>query len=227
MSLGINRNGWGELIRGPVGAVITGGILFGSAGTIDLWQGWLYTLLIAALGIGHTVYLAFTNPALLNARGKRSDMRLGDTVLLSVFGLAWAVGVPAVAGYELGRLGGGLPGWWAVPGTVLFVAGTALLIWSLSVNPFFDKTMRIRDDHRVISDGPYTWMRHPGYSSILLIALASPLVTGSVLAFIPSAVAMVAMVIRTAQEDGTLHRELPGYPEYAAKVRQRLIPRVW
>ncbi len=110
MSLGINRNGWGELIRGPVGAVITGGILFGSAGTIDLWQGWLYTLLIAALGIGHTVYLAFTNPALLNARGKRSDMRLGDTVLLSVFGLAWAVGVPAVAGYELGRLGGGATG---------------------------------------------------------------------------------------------------------------------
>ncbi len=32
---------------------------------------------------------------------------------------------------------------------------------------------------------------------------------------------------RTALEDRTLHEELPGYAEYAAQVRYRLVPGVW
>ncbi len=32
---------------------------------------------------------------------------------------------------------------------------------------------------------------------------------------------------RTALEDRTLHEKLPGYAEYAAQVRYRLVPGVW
>jgi protein-S-isoprenylcysteine O-methyltransferase Ste14 len=35
------------------------------------------------------------------------------------------------------------------------------------------------------------------------------------------------MVIRTALEDRTLLAELPGYAEYAQRVRYRLLPGVW
>jgi len=34
-------------------------------------------------------------------------------------------------------------------------------------------------------------------------------------------------VIRTALEDKTLRAELPGYAEYAQRVRYRLLPGLW
>ena len=42
------------------------------------------------------------------------------------------------------------------------------------------------------------------------------------------AVGVIAVTaLRTALEDRALQRELPGYREYAARVRWRLVPGVW
>jgi protein-S-isoprenylcysteine O-methyltransferase Ste14 len=56
--------------------------------------------------------------------------------------------------------------------------------------------------------------------------LATPLLLGSWLALIPQAVAAGLLVLRTYLEDRTLQAELPGYAEYARKVRKRLCP-IW
>jgi protein-S-isoprenylcysteine O-methyltransferase Ste14 len=45
--------------------------------------------------------------------------------------------------------------------------------------------------------------------------------------FIPAAFALIISVIRTALEDRTLQEELPGYREYARRVRYRLIPGIY
>jgi protein-S-isoprenylcysteine O-methyltransferase Ste14 len=100
------------------------------------------------------------------------------------------------------------------------------------VNLFFEKTVRIQMDrgHRVIDTGPYAHARHPGHVGFAGWILSAPLLLASCWAFLPAVVAVVAVVgivIRTALEDRTLHAELPGYPDYAARVRSRLIPRVW
>jgi protein-S-isoprenylcysteine O-methyltransferase Ste14 len=50
---------------------------------------------------------------------------------------------------------------------------------------------------------------------------------GSWWALIPAVLNIVLFLIRTALEDSTLQAELPGYKEYAARVRYRLIPGVW
>lgn len=31
----------------------------------------------------------------------------------------------------------------------------------------FTFEMSIREDHRLVTDGPYAWIRHPGYTSVL------------------------------------------------------------
>ena len=54
-----------------------------------------------------------------------------------------------------------------------------------------------------------------------------PLALGSYTALIPTVLAAVALVVRTALEDRTLQRELPGYKEYAGRVRYRLFPGLW
>jgi protein-S-isoprenylcysteine O-methyltransferase Ste14 len=52
-------------------------------------------------------------------------------------------------------------------------------------------------------------------------------VLGSWWSFVPALAAVIVLVIRTALEDRTLRSELPGYKEYAQRVRWRLLPGVW
>jgi protein-S-isoprenylcysteine O-methyltransferase Ste14 len=97
------------------------------------------------------------------------------------------------------------------------------------VNPFFEKTVRIQTDqgHHVIDTGPYAYVRHPGYVRFVAWMISTPPMLGSNAAFVPALLAVMLLVIRTALEDRTFRAELPGYPEYAARVRFRLIPRIW
>ena len=59
------------------------------------------------------------------------------------------------------------------------------------------------------------------------LILATPLLLGSWWAFVPAVFTVAWLVLRTVLEDGTLRRELPGYEEYAGRVRWRLLPGVW
>jgi protein-S-isoprenylcysteine O-methyltransferase Ste14 len=90
-------------------------------------------------------------------------------------------------------------------------------------------TVRIQTDrgHQVISNGPYSVIRHPGYLGAGLWALGTPLVLGSAWGLVPAGIAIAALVARTRLEDRTLRNELPGYPEYAQRVPYRLIPYLW
>ena len=75
--------------------------------------------------------------------------------------------------------------------------------------------------------GPYRIVRHPGYAGSILPPFAMVLALDSVWILVPAAVAVVIALVRTALEDGTLQEELPGYREYAGRVRYRLIPRIY
>ena len=72
--------------------------------------------------------------------------------------------------------------------------------------------------------GPYAIVRHPGYAGNILGLFGIVLALGSGWALVPAMVASIIAVIRTALEDQTLHAELPGYADYARRVRYRLVP---
>ena len=99
----------------------------------------------------------------------------------------------------------------------------------MASNAFFSAYVRIQTErgHAVVSTGPYRWVRHPGYASGLGSTLATPFVLGSVWALVPAGLVVVLLVVRTALEDRTLRKELPGYAEYSGRVRFRLVPGVW
>jgi protein-S-isoprenylcysteine O-methyltransferase Ste14 len=65
------------------------------------------------------------------------------------------------------------------------------------------------------------------YVGIFVSYGATPLLLGSWLALIPFAIMGALLVLRTSLEDKTLLAELPGYSEYAQRVRFRLVPGVW
>jgi protein-S-isoprenylcysteine O-methyltransferase Ste14 len=107
--------------------------------------------------------------------------------------------------------------------------GMVFSSWAMVANRFFAALVRIQTDrgHTVVSTGPYRIMRHPGYAGGMLADLSFPFLLGSAWALIPIAIVLALIIIRTSLEDQTLKEELPGYQEYAAHVRYRLLPGVW
>ena len=107
--------------------------------------------------------------------------------------------------------------------------GHFLLTWSMMTNSFFSAVFRIQKDrgHAVVTTGPYQYVRHPGYVGIIAFGLATPLMLGTLWAFIPALFMLCISVVRTTLEDRTLREELQGYKEYATQVPYRLLPGVW
>jgi protein-S-isoprenylcysteine O-methyltransferase Ste14 len=82
-------------------------------------------------------------------------------------------------------------------------------------------------DHHVVSTGPYAFVRHPMYSGITLFFLGVPLLLGSWWGVAIALLFIVLFAIRTRIEERALIDGLPGYTDYAARVRYRLVPGVW
>ena len=99
----------------------------------------------------------------------------------------------------------------------------------MAVNPFFEKTVRIQrdQDHRTVEDGPYRFVRHPGYVGFSALLLATPPMLASTALVGHVLLGVLTFVVRTALEDRTLQAELDGYADYAARVRFRLVPGIW
>ena len=114
-------------------------------------------------------------------------------------------------------------------GFTLITLGYAFAAWALAENRYFYSVVCIQVDrgHRVCDSGPYRIVRHPGYAGNILALLGIALALSSVWTLIPAAVALSITVIRTVLEDHTLQEELPGYREYAQRVRYRLIPGIY
>jgi protein-S-isoprenylcysteine O-methyltransferase Ste14 len=109
------------------------------------------------------------------------------------------------------------------------IAGLAGMTWATSVNKFFEPTVRIQTErsHTVIDTGPYALVRLPGYVAAILLVLGMPMSLGSYWALIPAILTCLLLGVRIVLEDKTLRNELPGYEEYAQRVRYRLVPGVW
>jgi protein-S-isoprenylcysteine O-methyltransferase Ste14 len=205
-------------------------LVFWPAGRVDWLAGWVYVGIIALYFLVNLVYLQRVNPEVIEARTRMTKgTKRWDIVWGAIFGPI-LVSTYIVAGFDVVRYewSSMSPLFWPI-GLIVFLPGSVLLSWSMGVNPFFEKTVRIQTDrgHRVIDTGPYAFVRHPGYVGFSGWFLSAPLLLGSWWACVPAVLSFVCLVIRTALEDRTLREELDGYAAYSQRVRFRLIPGVW
>ena len=151
--------------------------------------------------------------------------------LLQVLGLPVLASHYVVAGLDVGRFhwSDGIPIGLQVVGLGLVCLGFGLLSWTIHVNPFFAKAVRIQDDRgqEIVTAGPYSRVRHPGYAAFTLIFLASGLALGSVLSLVPAIGFALFFIWRTGVEDVFLQENLEGYASYTQRVPHRLIPGLW
>jgi protein-S-isoprenylcysteine O-methyltransferase Ste14 len=124
-------------------------------------------------------------------------------------------------------------GWSHMPLAVTLAGDAMILIGWIAVfvvfrkNSFTSSTIEISDDQRVISTGPYALVRHPMYAGAFIMLLGIPLALGSWWGLLVLAAMMPALIWRIFDEEKFLKDNLPGYLEYTALVRHRLIPRIW
>jgi protein-S-isoprenylcysteine O-methyltransferase Ste14 len=209
----------------PVVAVMAA-LLFVPAGRADVPAFWLY-LAVLWLSAGAVFTALFRwQPGLAQERIRPPSDRDQATRRL--------VALPFTAHFVLAGLDARFH-WTSVGlsvqvlGFVLVVAALTLVGWTLLTNPYASSAVRIQSErgHAVITHGPYAFVRHPMYLAVVLICLGGGTALGSLLATAALLPVIAVFARRTLLEDRMLRDELPGYRDYSARVRWRVIPLVF
>jgi protein-S-isoprenylcysteine O-methyltransferase Ste14 len=212
--------------------LIFGCSLFIASGQLDWNMAWTFLLLFTLSQAIVGFFLVPHNPELVEERThiQLSGLPQWDRPLSGIMSLFGPMVMLIVAGLDK-RFE------WSsqIPSQIQFSAlgiaalGSLLTIWAMVSNRFFYGRVRIEKErgHTVSTNGPYQAVRHPGYAGAILFYLATPLLLGSLWAFIPAGVTVGVIFLRTALEDRTLMEGLDGYVEYAQRVRRRLLPGIW
>jgi protein-S-isoprenylcysteine O-methyltransferase Ste14 len=210
--------------------VLLAGLLFIPAGRLDWLQAWLFILTFGGFLLFYGIWGLRNDPAQLAERSHRGEnAKSWDRLILAAYTVL-LVAMLIVAGLDAGRFRWAPPPLWLqVTGWLGLALAGGLVWWTASVNTYLSRVVRIQDDRgqQVVTAGPYRYVRHPMYVGVILMVLSLPLALGSLAALLPGALIAGLFVIRTALEDRTLQAELPGYAEYAQRVRYRLLPGVW
>ena len=229
MQIGASGLGLREALQTTAILLSYAAILFGAAGRADWAAAWTFLAVYSAF-----VVLAFLllDPELIRERTHFQPNAERWDILLASFAFVWLFPLTLlVAALDAGRFEWSptLPLALQLIGLVFFIAGNSFAFWAMRVNVFFSAFVRIQEErgHRVVSGGPYAYVRHPGYAGAIVAAIALPLLLGSLCALLPAFIGSSLFVLRTWREDETLQKELKGYAEYCRRVRSRLLPGVW
>lgn len=92
---------------------------------------------------------------------------------------------------------------WQFVGMFIWVVGSGLLTWARIVNPWFTGT--VTAPFWLVTDGPYQFLRHPGYVGMSLMTLATVCLLQQ-WPMIPLASAYIAMLcLRIRRENKLLY----------------------
>ncbi|HTY39543.1 MAG TPA: isoprenylcysteine carboxylmethyltransferase family protein [Candidatus Paceibacterota bacterium] len=113
-------------------------------------------------------------------------------------------------------------------GFLTTLGGLLLAIWArVTLGRNWSSGMDIKEGHELITHGPYTFIRNPIYTALLLMLFGSALVTGSIFALVGCLCAFWSFWIRIRAEEDLMTKLFPNtYPAYAKRVK-RLIPFVF
>ncbi|RWE73185.1 isoprenylcysteine carboxylmethyltransferase family protein [Mesorhizobium sp.] len=210
---------------------VMGALMFVSAGTLYWWGAWVYIVVMVGLSLTMGVALARRDPGLMNERLRppiQKTQTAADKIVLSILlvGIfAWL----ALMGLDF-RFGWSAASVWVQAiGMPVLLVGIWICYLTMLENSFAAPVVKIQDERgqKVITTGPYGYVRHPMYAGAILYFAGTALVLGSWRGLASVLVFIVLLAIRTFIEEKTLRTGLRGYDEYAARVRYKLIPMVW
>ena len=216
------------IVTSVIGLIVLGGLLCLAAGTLDYWQGWLFTVVFLLCNAQQGIYLAVKDPALLERRKRvtADTQSTGQKIIMFVgVGSLFAMMLISALDHRFG--------WSQVPAAVS-VIGLVLIAVSYYIyyrvfreNSYAASTVQTFEGQKVISTGMYGMVRHPKYVGDLFLICGIPLALGSWWGLVIALVSIAGLVWRILDEEKLLKQDLPGYVEYTHKVHYRLVPNLW
>jgi protein-S-isoprenylcysteine O-methyltransferase Ste14 len=108
---------------------------------------------------------------------------------------------------------------------LLCAGGLALAIWARrAIGRNWSGLVTLKRGHELVTGGPYRYVRHPIYSAILAMFLATALAIGQLGGFLGFVLCLASFWIKLKQEEALMLRQFPDdYATYRARVKA-LIP---
>lgn len=207
--------------------ILQGAILFIAAGTLS-WK-WAWYVLLSGLLLLIINWILLPAELVIERGRKKENVKKWDKMLTSIISL------PTILMYVFSGLDHRFN--WTmdvhivinITGLVFIFLGSMIFTWSMVSNKFFSTLVRLQIDrqHTVVTEGPYKYVRHPGYLGYIIFTLATPIALGAFWGLIFSGIIGILLIVRTTLEDTTLKKELPGYAEYTENTKYKLIPLLW
>ena len=201
-------------------------LLFLPAWTLSYWQAWLFLglLFVPMLIVG--VILMIYNPDLLRKRLDAKEKEGEQKTVVVMSGILF-VSVFVIAGfnyrYQWCLLSNGL----VVAAAIAFLVGYVMYAEVIHENAWLSRTIEVQENQQVVDTGLYGHLRHPMYTSTLIMFLSTPVILASGWSFVLMLFYLPIVVKRIRNEEIVLEQELAGYKDYKKRVKYRLLPYIW
>lgn len=210
--------------------IVIAAFLFIPAGTLKWAEAWIY-LMMQFLFSGFVAYwLKKHDPELLKRRlSKRMPERGWDKFFMAI-ACVICIALFILFGLDAVRFRwSNIPFYIEALGFVGVILAFYIIFSTMRENTYLSPIVEIQKkrNHKVITTGPYKYVRHPMYVGMTILFFSLSLALGSFYSFIPSLFIAAFIVYRAYNEDRALHKELKGYKEYAMKTKYRLLPGIW
>ncbi len=214
------------LIKYISGLIMMGLLLFLPAGTLNYRGGWLFIglLFIPMLILG--VVLLIEAPDLLAKRLNAKEKQAAQKGVVAAAGLVF-LGVFILAGLDFRYGWTNVPAWLVWVSAVIMLLSYGMYAEVMRENAYLSRTVELQQGQQLIDTGLYSIVRHPMYTSTVLLFLSMPLVLGSWAAFFLMLLYPAVIVFRIINEEKLLTEGLEGYAQYRQRVKYRLLPFIW
>ncbi|HEV2861829.1 MAG TPA: isoprenylcysteine carboxylmethyltransferase family protein [Pyrinomonadaceae bacterium] len=147
--------------------------------------------------------------------GSAMDVVMPASVLAYAFYPGWVA-----------RLSLPLPAWLRVGGAALALASLAYLaLVHRALGRHWSASLRLREVHRLVTDGPYARVRHPMYAALFAYMAGLSLAASNWVVLVPRAVQTARLYARIPSEERMMAERFgEEYGAYAARSG-RLLPR--
>ena len=222
------------IIQVKVGFIFYGILFFIPAGTIEWMEAWVFLIITFLYVMGIVAYFWKRDPTILVSRSTVKPEKGFDTIFFVITGLVF-FSMFLITAFSVNPALTDVFQWsnFRVPVTIEIIGFGGLILAFIILfivmreNAYAAKRIGVQEDQKVITTGPYSYVRHPMYIGFIILTICFPLALGSFLA-LPSALLVVVLIaVRATYEERTLIKELNGYKEYTEKVHYRLIPKIW
>ncbi|MBN2531365.1 MAG: isoprenylcysteine carboxylmethyltransferase family protein [Spirochaetales bacterium] len=209
----------------PFIIVFFGALLFFPAGNFYWINGWMFIVSLAIYLLLKSIYFIIKDPSTLEKRRKLSTEK-GDNIIMVLIATLFLV-LFLLPSFDYRFSWSQIPFFLSCIGFACLIISYLILFFVIRENSFASKGLRIHEDQKVITTGPYKLVRHPLYMGGIIMGIGIPLTLGSLIGLIPVIFLPFIYAVRIRKEEQMLLRDLKGYDEYRQKVKYRLIPEIW